>query len=113
MNFLEILFFIHLFAAIGICGIKLYNLLSAGEWYDYRVIWMTTAAGILNFGVGLISYIRLHADDYTVFMYLTSALLTVMVGFTLAELILAYRVFADTSIKPYKYEKKLGVEQAR
>lgn len=54
MSFYDTLFILQFLAVITLLGLKLYNLMSVGEFYDFKIAVLTFIGYFLAWGVGLI-----------------------------------------------------------
>ena len=109
MDFVEVLFLLQFLAVLGILGIKTYNVMRQGGWYDLKLTFLGFAAYFMAFGVGFV--VTLFEYDTLIYgqlFRLEQWTILYLVVIFFAELFLQLSINMVKPIQAYNSKKEMA-----
>lgn len=102
----EMLFFISFIALIALVFMKMWNIFSAAELFDKRIVWSSFAGILLFFGINFVAAM-LKVDELIYFMMFRFSGLLLGLGtlFHFIEVVLQISNAAGGKVEPYNSKK--------
>ena len=102
MHIYDFLFIIQLIVVIGLVFSKLHNVMNRGETYDMKMAWLILILFLFAWVIGLVIFLlQPERLIYSVLFKIDTFLLSIMVMFTIIELLLNVGAVGEQGIKPY------------
>lgn len=113
MNFVETMFVLQFFGAIGILGAKTYNVMSQGKWYDLKLVFLGLVGYFLCFGIGfIVSLFGYETLIYGQLFRLESWSIVYLMVMFFAELFLNIGATTSGAIQAYDSKKNMAAMAA-
>lgn len=107
MELYNAVFVLQFLAVIGIFLVKLYNILTNGELYDARAVWLLFIGWCLAYCMGLVVFLLNPTEKlFLVFFQLETWLLVFNIVFLLAELFLIMKSKATVIVQPHNSRRE-------